>query len=35
MKLMDSKNVRRLIVVDTDNKTVGIITEKRHLWSNC
>ena len=28
MKLMDSKNVRRLIVVDADNKMVGIITEK-------
>jgi CBS domain-containing protein len=28
MKLLDSKGIRRLIVVDADNKMVGIITEK-------
>jgi CBS domain-containing protein len=28
MKLMDSKHVRRLIVVDADDKMVGIVTEK-------
>lgn len=28
MQLMNSNNMRRLVVVDTNNKMVGIITEK-------
>jgi CBS domain-containing protein len=28
IRLMTSKNVRRLVVVDVNNKMIGIITEK-------
>ncbi len=34
MQVMNSKCIRRLLVTDSDNKMLGIITEERHFQGN-